>query len=95
MQALEVPQSASMQGYLAAEDWQNAYKVAILLLANFLNRSLCSTAALLLYFSKPVWTGLQLFKLQISQTQPRSSHQLQSSSLIADSSCKSLQCMLS
>ena len=26
MQALEVPQSASMQGYLAAEDWDNAYK---------------------------------------------------------------------
>ncbi|KAL0031263.1 hypothetical protein WJX77_012099 [Trebouxia sp. C0004] len=30
MQALEVPQSASMQGYLAAEDWANAYKAACL-----------------------------------------------------------------
>ncbi|KAL0036626.1 hypothetical protein WJX79_003303 [Trebouxia sp. C0005] len=30
MQALEVPQSASMQGYLAAQDWQNAYKAACL-----------------------------------------------------------------
>ena len=29
MQALEVPQSASMQGYLAAEDWDNAYKVNV------------------------------------------------------------------
>ena len=48
MQALEVPQSASMQGYLAAEDWQNAYKVDILLLAHFPYRSLCSTATLLL-----------------------------------------------
>ena len=28
MQALEVPQSASMQGYLAAEDWDNAYKAS-------------------------------------------------------------------
>ena len=27
MQALEVPQSASMQGYLAAEDFENACKV--------------------------------------------------------------------
>lgn len=27
MQALEVPQSVSMQGYLAAEQWDNAYKV--------------------------------------------------------------------
>lgn len=27
MQALEVPQSASMQGYLAAEDFDNACKV--------------------------------------------------------------------
>jgi len=76
MQALEVPQSASMQGYLAAEDWQNAYKVDILLLVNSLNRSLCSTAALLLYFSKPAWTVQHLFKLQTSQTQPYSSHQL-------------------
>jgi hypothetical protein len=38
MQALEVPQSASMQGYLAAEDWQSAYKVHVPL-AIFLNRS--------------------------------------------------------
>ncbi len=76
MQALEVPQSASMQGYLAAEDWQNAYKVAIFLLLNSPNSSLCSTAALLLYFSKPVWTVLQLFKLQISKTQSRSSYEL-------------------
>ncbi len=95
MQALEVPQSASMQGYLAAEDWQNAYKVAILLLVNSHNSSLCSTFALLLYFSKPIWTVLQLFKLQISKTQPHSSHQLQAYSLIADPSCKKLQCMLS
>lgn len=27
MQAIEVPQSASMHGYLAAEDWDSAYKV--------------------------------------------------------------------
>ena len=27
MQALEVPQSASMQGYLAADDFENACKV--------------------------------------------------------------------
>lgn len=27
MQAVEVPQSTFMQGYLAAEDWNNAYKV--------------------------------------------------------------------
>lgn len=84
MQALEVPQSASMQGYLAAQDWQNAYKVDNLLLANYPNRSLGSTAALLLYFSKPVWTVVQLVKLNISQTQPASPHQLYSSSLIAN-----------
>ncbi len=52
MQALEVPQSASMQGYLAAEDWQNAYKVDILLLIKFPNRSLCSTAALFPLFQQ-------------------------------------------
>jgi len=87
MQALEVPQSASMQGYLAAEDWQNAYKVAIFLLLNSPNSSLCSTAALLLHFSKPVWTVLQSFKPSIGQTKPRLSHQLWSSGLIADSFC--------
>ena len=27
MQAIEVPQSASMQRYLAAEEWNSAYKV--------------------------------------------------------------------
>lgn len=31
MQALEVPQSASMQGYLAAEDFENACKVVFVL----------------------------------------------------------------
>lgn len=30
MQAIEVPQSASMQGYLAAEEWNSAYKVSTL-----------------------------------------------------------------
>lgn len=54
MQALEVPQSASMQGYLAAEDWQNAYKVDILLLIKFPNRSLCSTAALFPLFQQAI-----------------------------------------
>ena len=37
--------------------------------------------------SKPVWTVLHLFNLTISQTQPHASHQLLSSSLIADSFC--------
>jgi len=44
-------------------------------------------AALFLHFSKPVWTVLQLCKLNIGQTKPRSSHQLWSSGLIADSFC--------
>ena len=37
MQAIEVPQSASMQRYLAAEDWNSAYKVRSFHMLTFAN----------------------------------------------------------